>query len=970
MLSSPHLGAGSPASAEELITMNQVPACTISSNNYLALTRVLVESFKEHNPDAEVYVCIVDRPDPSLDYSRMPFTAVFAEELGIPDFRHFAFRYDILELNTAVKPYLLTYLRDRHDLDRIFYFDPDIMIHDRLSRLEEVLDRHLAVMTPHITEPLDNKGRPAERFIRACGVYNLGFLGIRFNDQTAGFLDWWTERLNRYCFADLANGIFVDQSWMAFAPAYLESVAVVRDPIYNIAYWNLPHRRPVQVGDHWQVAGQRVGFFHFSGLDLANLDAISRHQDRIDLKSRPELRPLFESYRDRVLAAGHEKLRNLTYFYSTFDNGVQIPRLARLTLRATDPECRRWSDPFAASGDDSYFSWLCEPVELANGCLTRAALFQWEERSDLIAAFPDVCGGDLPAYVSWLQSGGGAGLHPVFLVNLRKPAGSEGVQGRIEKRLPADCTLSFGQEQAVLDSVDLGQPGSMTSWLNQPVTSSGPLLTRLAFLLHRTQPMLQESYPDPLGQDQEKLAYWFVLFGPQNHGLHPDLVRPVLRTLRLKSRLGIYLRGVVERFQASRQSEAADLATRPASDLPLHTPAMDEQGDEPNGDRVAPGDQPPAPIIAKRIALARGVNLVCPKLRGALTSQLASGISAALQHATVDAAEIMIDLTIPTSVVHNEIRQRTGAPYPVTLIFSDLTLAPTIVKGLPLTTRAGTYKIAYWTWDLAHLPLVFTDHFSLFDEVWAPSTYTARALRSIASVPVKVVPPCVAVPEQGDTGREELGLDRDRFYFLATFDAGDHPQRMNPSAAITAIRRVAKESSQPVGLALQITNADRDPTLIGNLVSEAEGAPVTIFTDDDWQAVLPGRLAGCDAYLSLHRCEGLGVPLISSMMLGKPVIATGYGGVCDYLDESTGFPVPFEMTRISGNYGHYPRGAAWAEVDVMAAVNLMLSVIEGPAEAAARAEAGRRKVEESYSVGAAAGRLSNEMTRVLVQLES
>ena len=115
--------------------MNQVPACTISSNNYLALTQVMVASFKEHHPQADVYVCIVDRPDPSLNYSQMPFTTVFAEELGIPDFKHFSFRYDILELNTAVKPYLLTYLRDRYELDRIFYFDPDIMIHDRLTGL-------------------------------------------------------------------------------------------------------------------------------------------------------------------------------------------------------------------------------------------------------------------------------------------------------------------------------------------------------------------------------------------------------------------------------------------------------------------------------------------------------------------------------------------------------------------------------------------------------------------------------------------------------------------------------------------------------------------------------------------------------------------------------------------------------------------------------------------------------------------
>jgi hypothetical protein len=511
----------------------------------------------------------------------------------------------------------------------------------------------------------------------------------------------------------------------------------------------------------------------------------------------------------------------------------------------------------------------------------------------------------------------------------------------------------------------------MTSWLNQPVTSSGPLLTRLAYLFHRTQPLLQESYPDPFGEDQEKLAYWFVQFGPQNHSLHPDLVRPVLRTLRLKSRLGIVLRELVERLRTGRRPAlAAGAAPQPASDMPLHTPAMVEQVDEldeqPAPDALAMTE----PMIARRIGLTRGVNLVCPDLRGSLASRLAGGMSTALSGAGIESAEISIFMKLPVEVVHNEIRQRTGAPFPVTLIFGDLTLAPQIVKGLPLTTRAGTYRIAYWTWDLAYLPLVFNEYFSLFDEVWAPSFYSARTLQSIARVPVRMVPPCVTVPEPGGVGRGELGLESDRFYFFSTFDAGDHPQRANPSAMVAAIRRVAKAASRPVGLALQITNADCDPGLIGGMVAEAAGAPVTIFTDDDWQDLLPGRLAVCDAYLSLHRCEGVGLPLISSMMLGKPVVATDYGGVSEYLDESTGFPVPFEMTRINENYNHFPAGAAWAAVDVRAAAELMLSVVESPEQAAARAGVGRQKVESTYSVDAVASRLNEEMTRVLAQLES
>ena len=274
----------------EMRNSTPVDVFTISSNNYLGMTRVFAESYLEHHPGATVYVCLVDTLDARVPYDEFPFEIILAHELGIPAFRNFAFRYDILELNTAVKPFVIKYLRDEVGLDRVFYFDPDILVHDRLTELECALSEHLAVLTPHLTKPLDNVCRPPERVIGMCGIYNLGFLGLRLDERTEDFLDWWCERLYRFCINDLSNGMFVDQSWMDFTPAYLESVAIVRSPIFNIAYWNLPHRFPKNVADHWEIDGTRIGFFHFSGVDLKQIDVISKHQDRLDLWSRQRIR--------------------------------------------------------------------------------------------------------------------------------------------------------------------------------------------------------------------------------------------------------------------------------------------------------------------------------------------------------------------------------------------------------------------------------------------------------------------------------------------------------------------------------------------------------------------------------------------------------------------------------------------------------------------------------------------------------
>lgn len=39
---------------------------------------------------------------------------------------------------------------------------------------------------------------------------------------------------------------------------------------------------------------------------------------------------------------------------------------------------------------------------------------------------------------------------------------------------------------------------------------------------------------------------------------------------------------------------------------------------------------------------------------------------------------------------------------------------------------------------------------------------------------------------------------------------------------------------------------------------------------------------GCDAYISLHHGEGLGLGMLEAFDLGIPVIATGYSGNLDF----------------------------------------------------------------------------------------
>jgi glycosyltransferase involved in cell wall biosynthesis len=905
--------------------MTPVPACTIVSNNYLALARVLAESYREHHPGARVFVCLVDRPHPDVRYDELPFETLTAESLDIEGFASLAFGYGILELNTAVKPFLLEALRARHGLERVFYLDPDILVLDRLAGLEQALERGPMVLTPHITAPLDDERQPSERLVLLSGVYNLGFVGLRLDDSTAPFLRWWRSRLRRFCLHDVEHGLFVDQSWMDLAPALLPDVQIARDAVFNVAYWNLAHRRPRCDDGRWRIDGRPLGFFHFSGLPFDDLDRVSRYQDRIHLSRRPELRPLFEHYRERVMAAGHAQLGAVPYAFGRFEDGRPVPELARRVLRRVDPEGARWPDPFAC-GRDSFAAWLTEPLAFAGGRLNRLALSLWEERPDLQGCFPDVCGADLAAFVAHLVDEGGAsraGLPPAFL-----DAASHARAPGAGLRSPAPAS--------VLEPFDPAHPGALLDWLNEPLGPPGarPVITRFALHVHARRADARHVYPEPLGRDRRAYAYWFAVIGADETGAHPDLVAPVRRSLPLRSRLSAWLRRL-RRARAERRARE-------------NTPPVE----------VA---RPPEEAVSVVAASAApfGVNLVGRFEDDGDLGRAARGAREALRAAGVALVELSLECDPRLDVARGRLHPPHGLPHALTLLYVGVDETPQVLARLPLAARAGGRVVGCWFWELAHFPLALADRFELVDEVWAPSRFAERALLALARAPVRHVPPVLPEPRPAATAR--AAPERERFVFCGGFD-GRAAERFHPEALIAAFARAHARSPRPLALLLGARHAGGAHT--ARLREQARGLPVTIAAQDAAGDATGALMAAGDAYVSLHRADALGCAALEALARGLPVIATAYGGPCDWLDEGTGYPVGFRLAALERDQPPWPRGAVWAEADVEQAAEAMCRVARRPEEAAERTRAGRERVRALYGRESAAPRLVEELWRL------
>lgn len=384
---------------------------TICTRSYLAYAEVLAESLARTNKGLRLAVVLLDGDeDIRLDKadvvlpSQLPFDST-------AEFHRMATIYDVVELATAVKPWAFRYFFERGH-DAVVYLDPDIEVFDDLGEVAGLARRHSIVLNPHTTKPLPiDQKIPNENSLLLAGTFNLGFLGV--GAGAGSFLDWWAQRLRRDCINSVSEGYFVDQRWIDLVPSYFD-YTLLKDPGYNVAYWNLPVRSFERVGGRYLVDGLPLRFFHFSGFLPNAPHLLTKHQGelpRILLSEHPALKKLCRDYARSLRRHGFERCSRMGYGYDRAANGFSIDRRMRRAYRDAllreEAEGRASSlpDPFTAAGADDLIRWLREPYWPRVPELSRYLHAVYDERHDLRGAFPDLEGRDAERFLNWIIDG-------------------------------------------------------------------------------------------------------------------------------------------------------------------------------------------------------------------------------------------------------------------------------------------------------------------------------------------------------------------------------------------------------------------------------------------------------------------------------------------------------------------------------------------------------------------------------------
>ena len=305
-------------------------AFTICARNYFAQAQVLQRSFRQHNPGCDFHVVLVDRRDPEFS-ARFPHSnIVWVEDIGLPNFHANAFKFDIIEFSTNVKPFFLSMMLEQYE--RVLYLDPDTYLLDTVGPVFDALEDCSILVTPATMTPVLDGHKPDDVEFLRVGVFNLGFVGVAASPEGKRFVDWWSDRCLSDGFHETSSGVFVDQKWVNLAPCYFEGCRIYKDPGVNMAQWNLHERTLSIVNGRFLVnATSPLRLFHFSSFDPHKPLIIARRQTRFTEGSREDLRSLLETYATELLAAGYDELSRCKYGFDYLNTGEYIsPTLRRI----------------------------------------------------------------------------------------------------------------------------------------------------------------------------------------------------------------------------------------------------------------------------------------------------------------------------------------------------------------------------------------------------------------------------------------------------------------------------------------------------------------------------------------------------------------------------------------------------------------------------------------------------------------
>lgn len=302
--------------------------------------------------------------------------------------------------------------------------------------------------------------------------------------------------------------------------------------------------------------------------------------------------------------------------------------------------------------------------------------------------------------------------------------------------------------------------------------------------------------------------------------------------------------------------------------------------------------------------------------------------SCGLEPSAYDLSAAFRQNNLPNAIETKPLRPGTGGSLIVHINGPYLPLAMCVLGRQQVADRR---IIGYWAWELPRLSNAWRPALPFVHEIWVPSRFTQAAVVDATILPVHVVPHPLPEVKAYTAGRQTFGLPDDALIVLNSFHIGSNFARKNPVAAIRAFRNAFGDRRDRI-LVIKLSDPGNVPWVRRELDAAIAGASnIRIIEHTLSPSEMTALMALADIVISTHRSEGFGLICAEAMQLGKPVIATGWSGNLDFMNESNSALLPYRMIDVDDPDNAFDSFTQqWADPDVDAATEWLKRLADDP----------------------------------------
>ncbi len=261
--------------------------CTLFDQNYLLKGLALHSSLIKYVPEFRLWILCMDRETYEILLKlNLPKT----ELIKLEDFED----EELLKVKpnrkkseycwTCTSSLPLYIFNNNPKVYVLAYLDADLFFFDSLGVIYEEFGNSSIMIIPHNFSE-DQKWRE-----KTSGIYNVGMLLFRNDENALGCLKWWRSRVLEWCYDTYEDGKLGDQLYLNDWPQRFKNIHILKNRGANVASWNI---RDFNIKT-------KLIFYHFHNIRLYYIfGKVIARIENMDLDS---IKPIFSAYSESLAA--------------------------------------------------------------------------------------------------------------------------------------------------------------------------------------------------------------------------------------------------------------------------------------------------------------------------------------------------------------------------------------------------------------------------------------------------------------------------------------------------------------------------------------------------------------------------------------------------------------------------------------------------------------------------------------------